>query len=86
MYPRSLSSKLSLYAESRSHGSFSVLIDYQSKWDPDNLHRHPDFVPIKKESMMDISHNQPEPSLPKRDYALDMGTSIADVEDEFGSE
>ncbi|CAF9931953.1 MAG: DNA repair protein rad52 [Heterodermia speciosa] len=57
-----------------------------SKWDPDNLHRHPDFVPIKKESMMDISHNQPEPSLPKRDYALDMGTSIADVEDEFGSD
>lgn len=61
-------------------------MEYQSKWDPGNLHRHPDFAPIKKEPLVDPSHNQPEPSLPKRDYALDMGTSIAAVEDEFGSE
>ena len=86
MYPRSLSSKLSLYVESRSHELFSVLIRYQSKWDPDNLHRHPDFVPIKKESLVDISHNQPQTCLPKRENDLDLGTSIAAVEDEFGSE
>ncbi|KAL8797328.1 MAG: hypothetical protein Q9195_000482 [Heterodermia aff. obscurata] len=57
-----------------------------SKWDPDNLHRHPGFVSIKKEPPADMSHNQPEPSLPRRDYALDMGISIEAVDDEFGSD
>ena len=86
MYLRSPSLKLSLFVESHSYGLFLVLMECQSKWNPDSLHRHHDFVPIKKELMMDTSHIQPEPCLPKRDYALDMGNSIVAVEDEFGSE
>lgn len=26
----------------------------QSRWDPDNLHRHPDYAPVKKEAAAQI--------------------------------
>lgn len=30
----------------------------QSKWDADNLHRHPDYAPIKKESLTQVDDIQ----------------------------
>ncbi|KAF2490862.1 hypothetical protein BU16DRAFT_530457 [Lophium mytilinum] len=53
-----------------------------SKWDPDNLHRHPDFVPIKREP-------PPPPSPEKasttaRPPSLQSNLSSVDFEDEFG--
>ena len=62
-----------------------VLIAGQSKWDPDNLHRHPDFAPIKKEPAADSSLRLPGPALSKREFATDMETSFIGVEDEYGS-
>lgn len=29
---------------------YTVLIRLQTKWDPDNLHRHPDYASVKKEN------------------------------------
>jgi len=50
-----------------------------SKWDADNLHRHPNYAPIKKES---IAGNDEKPaSLPNDHAASSNGT---DFEDEFG--
>ncbi|KAF2809281.1 recombination protein Rad52 [Mytilinidion resinicola] len=53
-----------------------------SKWDPDNLHRHPDFAPIKREP-------PPPPSPEKagttaRVPSLQSNLSSVDFEDEFG--
>lgn len=44
----------------------------KTKWDPENLHRHPDFAPIKRESAADDLSRQPSlPSL-KREWPPEM--------------
>ncbi|MCJ1452636.1 DNA repair protein rad52 [Mycoblastus sanguinarius] len=62
-----------------------------TRWDPDNLHRHPDFAPIKRESAInELSHMQSLPQL-KREWPTEMDEIQApifkgDPEDEFGSD
>lgn len=62
-----------------------------TKWDPENLHRHPDFAPIKRESAADALSRQPSlPSL-KREWPTETEDTQAtafngDPEDEFGSD
>ena len=60
---------------SRSHvfGNFSHL--HQSKWDPEHLHRHSDFVPIKREADA-LPTTTRDPNLRR----------MESHEDEFGSE
>ena len=49
-----------------------------SKWDEDNLHRHEDYKPIKKEALADLDHTKPTFG-----HSLPTGRS---GEDEFGGE
>ena len=59
-----------------------------SKWDADNLHRHPDFAPNKKESIAEAhEHHLAQTAKPRR---MESGNSVATNgsteygEDEFG--
>lgn len=54
----------------------------QTKWDPENLYRHADFAPVKKE--VPGGERELQPGLPpiKRETALGREESH---EDEFGS-
>ena len=59
-----------------------------SKWDADNLHRHPDFAPIKKESIAEVhEHQLAQTAKPRR---MESGNSVITNgsteygEDEFG--
>lgn len=55
-----------------------------SRWDADNLHRHPDFAPIKKESMADVeAARQAQNAAAKRQPSNQSFGSI-ELEDEFG--
>ena len=57
-----------------------------SKWDADNLHRHPDFAPIKKESIADAEaakQAQNAAAAAKRQPSNQSFGSI-ELEDEFG--
>ncbi|KAK0514285.1 hypothetical protein JMJ35_002902 [Cladonia borealis] len=62
-----------------------------TKWDPDNLHRHPDFRPVKEEPLeRSLSSHASLPQL-RREWATDTHDSRAtnfagDPEDEFGSD
>ncbi|MCJ1225424.1 DNA repair protein rad52 [Toensbergia leucococca] len=64
-----------------------------SNWDAENLHRHPDYVPLKKESLADTYHeNAPMKRewLPTTDTTKPSGTSkissVGELDDEFGSD
>ena len=55
-----------------------------SRWDADNLHRHPDFAPIKRESMADAeAAKQVQNTATKRQPSNQSFGSI-ELEDEFG--
>lgn len=55
-----------------------------SRWDADNLHRHPDFAPIKRESMADAeAAKQAQNAAAKRQPSNQSFGSI-ELEDEFG--
>ena len=59
------------------------------KWDPENLHRHPDFAPVKEASSEPL---RPQPSLPQMKQEAHAGTEETRAtinglgEDEFGSD
>ncbi|TKA76787.1 hypothetical protein B0A55_05842 [Friedmanniomyces simplex] len=58
-----------------------------SRWDSDNLHRHPDYAPIKRESIADAESAQQEKAVAaKRHSSLQSGMSFgsAEFEDDFG--
>ena len=44
----------------------------QTKWDPENLHRHPDFAPIKKEPTTETLGRQPRLPQLKREWPSDL--------------
>ena len=46
--------------------------EQKSKWDPDNLHRHTDYAPMKKEAGVDHSYDV---ARIKRETALDHDTA-----------
>ncbi|KAK4978396.1 hypothetical protein LTR28_005798 [Elasticomyces elasticus] len=54
-----------------------------SKWDADNLHRHPDYAPIKRESIAgaDVGKENRPPRVHSMPSTLSAGT---EYEDEFG--
>ena len=55
---------------------------WQTKWDPENLHRHQDFAPVKREMPNhDLIQRQTLPPI-KREF-LSAGQDLH--EDEFGS-
>ena len=63
-----------------------------SRWDAENLHRHPDFAPIKRESIADVAeaHQQQQQSRSgtggHRQESLQSGASFGSMEfeDDFG--
>jgi DNA repair and recombination protein RAD52 len=63
-----------------------------SRWDVENLHRHPDFAPIKRESIADVAeaHQQQQQSRggagEQRQESLQSGASFGSMEfeDDFG--
>ncbi|KAL9133390.1 MAG: hypothetical protein Q9175_005427 [Cornicularia normoerica] len=62
-----------------------------SKWDPENLYRHPDFAPIRRESAADALSRQPSLPCLKREWPTETEDTQAtafngDPEDEFGSD
>ena len=69
---------------------WSLLILIQARWDVNDLHRHPDFAPIKKEPapnnrvMEDDDLPLPRPAEPARSSAPSHTTAF-DGDGEFGS-
>jgi DNA repair and recombination protein RAD52 len=64
-----------------------ILTYLQSKLDVDDLHRHPDFAPVKKEPMrvkpsLEDDDLPPHPSIAGRNTSTN---SAADMDAEFGS-
>ncbi|EMC97132.1 hypothetical protein BAUCODRAFT_23503 [Baudoinia panamericana UAMH 10762] len=57
-----------------------------SKWDADNLHRHPDFAPIKKESLAQVEAQPTNAVGPVRQSSVKSGLSVnsAEFDDDFG--
>lgn len=60
---------------------------YQARWNPDELHRHPDFAPIKKETTPPKPPPQEDDDLPPRpaDAARPAKVDTFDGDGEFGS-
>lgn len=60
-----------------------------TKWDADNLHRHPDYAPIKRESIADVEGRQEKDkgSTANRQPSLQSGASLDSMEfdDDFGN-
>lgn len=58
-----------------------------SKWDADNLHRHPDYAPIKKEAIADPAPAQASKEVVRRQTSVQSGVSFgsAEFEDDFGA-
>ncbi|KAL8874341.1 MAG: hypothetical protein Q9174_000292 [Haloplaca sp. 1 TL-2023] len=63
-----------------------------SKWDPDNLHRHTDYAPLKKEAGVEQSHDTARTN---RETAIDHGITgfkpgltrgVSEQEDEFATD
>ena len=54
-----------------------------SKWDAENLHRHPDYAPIKRESIADAEEREARQNRPMR---LPSGHSAASNGTEFGED
>ena len=52
-----------------------------SKWDESNLHRHPDYAPIKREAIAD----EKQPVTPARIPSGRSDTQYSEVEDDFGA-
>ncbi|KAI9727116.1 MAG: DNA repair protein rad52 [Chrysothrix sp. TS-e1954] len=52
-----------------------------ARWDAQNLHRHPDFAPIKPQSIADHDTEQRPPGMP---HGPDATSSNTEHEDEFG--
>lgn len=52
-----------------------------SKWDESNLHRHPDYAPVKKEAIA----NQKQPETPSRTTSRKPESQQSEVEDDFGA-
>lgn len=61
-----------------------------TRWDPDNLHRHPDFARVRKETSIKPLKQQPSMPLVKQEACTDMDERQAAIEglgeDEFGSD
>lgn len=63
-----------------------------SKWDADNLHRHPDYAPIKKESIADVSTASipraavtvPPPPPARLQSSVTVQSNGTDNEDDYG--
>ncbi|WPG98538.1 Hypothetical protein R9X50_00133000 [Acrodontium crateriforme] len=61
-----------------------------SRWDADNLHRHPDYVPIKKEAIQDAgakqeSHQQQDTTIQRNQNVQPLvSAGLAEFEDDFG--
>ncbi|KAK5116736.1 hypothetical protein LTR62_007410 [Meristemomyces frigidus] len=60
-----------------------------SRWDAENLHRHPDYAPIKRESIADAEAAQQEKAAAavRRQSSMQSGVSYgsAEFEDDFGA-
>ena len=68
--------------------SQSPWLNDQTKWDPDDLHRHPDFAPIKKDPGPSHPLKQADNPHLKRESPQEAEasmTSSGEIEDEFGS-
>ena len=57
-----------------------------TRWDADNLHRHADFAPIKKESISDADERQGKEAVAQRQSSLKSVTRTDSIEfdDDFG--
>ena len=57
-----------------------------SRWDAENLHRHPDYAPIKRESMAEASEAQQKSAAAQRQGSVQSNTSFGsgEFEDDFG--
>lgn len=57
-----------------------------SKWDAENLHRHPDYAPIKRESIADVEAQQQKSAAAQRQSSAQSGASFGSMEfdDDFG--
>ncbi|KAK5112181.1 hypothetical protein LTR85_011614 [Meristemomyces frigidus] len=57
-----------------------------SRWDAENLHRHPDFAPVKKESIADAEARHEKSVAAQRRSSAQSGASFgsAEFEDDFG--
>ncbi|KAK5130475.1 hypothetical protein LTR08_001997 [Meristemomyces frigidus] len=57
-----------------------------SKWDAENLHRHHDFAPMKRESIADVEAQQDKSAAVRRQSSAQSGGSFgsAEFEDDFG--
>ena len=61
-----------------------------ARWDAENLHRHPDYAPVKKGYLVDAQqqqHHQEESTAARRQSSVQSSNSFgsAEFEDEFGS-
>jgi DNA repair and recombination protein RAD52 len=56
-----------------------------SRWDAENLHRHPDYAPIKREAMAEARSAQVRPNGVQRNVSLQSNNApLSEIEDEFG--
>lgn len=55
-----------------------------SRWDADNLHRHPDYAPIKKESIADSEMAKQAQNAAARRQPSNQSFGSIEMEDEFG--
>nr|POE85470.1 dna repair and recombination protein radc [Quercus suber] len=57
-----------------------------SRWDADNLHRHPDFAPVKEQSITETEKQQNQGQSTRRATSMHSGMShgSAEFEDDFG--